>query len=267
MLPAGLTAKAIQLCAASMIAAVSPAPQSFPISINAGATLSRQPQSAADAQATVRDLLALGADFEAGPLGINGRDFVPYGVTPASVFDPCAMARVDEYPLVAPIAASPTVPSVGALLQNAFGARITNAIRPMNASYGARNSWHKHGQAIDFVPAGGLLSINREQIRALMAANGIRLLELLGPGDRGHSNHWHVAFARSGQVIDRGDPIEDDEDWIVNVASADKLALASSFGVVARSVPASAPQPAEKTPPQWDVFAAVDWRASHGGGS
>src|SRR3546814_13107053 len=28
-----------------------------------------------------------------------------------------------------------------------------------------------------------------------MAANGIRIVELLGPGDPGHSDHWHVAFA------------------------------------------------------------------------
>ena len=136
----------------------------------------------------------------------------------------------------------------------------------MNASYGARYSWHKFGQAVDFVPAGGVNSINRDQIRALMGQSGIRLIELLGPSDRGHSNHWHIAFARPGQVIDRTRPIEQDEDWIVNVASADAPA-STPVGTEARTAPASVLQTAAKSPPQWDVFGRAEWRASQEGGS
>ncbi|MBB3877294.1 MULTISPECIES: hypothetical protein [Sphingomonas] len=134
----------------------------------------------------------------------------------------------------------------------------------MNANYGARYSWHKYGQAIDFVPSGGVNSINREQIRALMGQSGVRLIELLGPGDRGHSNHWHIAFARPGQVIDRTRPVEEDEDWIVNVASAD--APANPIEADAHGAPSSALTVAAKPPPEWDVFATAAWRASKGGG-
>ena len=108
--------------------------------------------------------------------------------------------------------------------------------------------------------------ITRDQIHAVMAASRIRLIELLGPGDRGHSNHWHIAFARPGQVIDQVRPVEGDEDWTVDVVKADFSRLPHG-GTDAPSAPASAPQPTEKNPPQWDVFAAAEWRAAHGGRS
>ena len=267
MLPVGLTAKVIQLCAAGFGAAMSPPPTAFAITVHTGATLSREPVNAADAEATVRDLIALGADFTAGPLEIAGRDFATYGVTPASVFDACALAHIDDGQSPAGPLGTPSVSNVAALVRRAFGARITDTIRPMNASYGARYSWHKYGQAVDFVPAGGVNSINRDQIRTLMGQSGIRLIELLGPGDRGHSNHWHVAFARPGQVIDRTRPIEEDEDWIVNVAQADVPSSTTPLDPEAPPAPASALVSAVKAPPQWDVFASEEWRAAHGGGS
>jgi hypothetical protein len=266
MLPVGLTAKAIQLCAAGLGGGVTPLPAPYGISVHAGAALSREPVTEADAEATVRDLITLGADFVAGPLAISGRDFATYGVTPASVFDACSLAHIDDGADGTPASGAPTVSNVAALVRRAFGARITDTIRPMNASYGARYSWHKVGQAVDFVPAGGVNSINRDQIRALMGQSGVHLIELLGPGDRGHSNHWHIAFARPGQVIDRTRPIEEEEDWIVNVASADAPASAP-VATDAHTAPASVLQTAAKAPPQWDVFASAAWRASQGGGS
>ncbi len=266
MLPAAFTAKAIQLCAAGLGSAVTPAPATFAITVHTGAALTRQPDTETDAEATVRDLIVLGADFEAGPLAIRGRDFVSYGVTPASAFDPCALARVDGGPRPVPSGTAATVSNVAALLRRAFAARITDTIRPMNATYGARYSWHKFGQAIDFVPEGGVDSIDRGQIRALMGQSDLRLIELLGPGDRGHSNHWHIAFARPGQVIDRIRPVEGEEDWIVNVASAD-VRFPPTPGDAAASPPASVLASAAKAPPGWDVFAAEEWRVAHGGGS
>lgn len=266
MLPAGIVSQAVQLCAAGLAGIRTPAPASYAITVHTGAVLARQPSNEADAEATVRDLIALGADFEAGPLAINGRDFATYGVTPASVFDACSLAQVEERAQPAPASRPATVSSVAALLRRAFDARITDTIRPMNASYGARYSWHKFGQAVDFVPAGGVNSITRERIRALMEQSGIRLIELLGPGDRGHSNHWHVAFARPGQVIDRILPIEGDEDWIVNVASADAPPPAPP-GREAQVAPVSAVTSADKAAPPWDVFATEERRAAHEGGS
>ena len=267
MLPAGLLAKAIQLCASGMGTAASPAPPSYAIMIHTGAVLRQSPDNEVDAIATVRDLVALGAGFEAGPLGINGRDFATYGVTPASVFDACALARIDDGSIAPPAVGSPaTVSSVTALVRRAFGARITDTIRPMNVSYGARYSWHKFGQAIDFVPAAGVGSITREQIRALMGESGVHLIELLGPGDRGHANHWHIAFARPGQITDQLRPIEADEDWMVDLAANDDRRLPHA-GFGASGGPASDLRVPERAPAQWDVFAAAEWRASHGGGS
>lgn len=266
MLTVGLTAKAIQRCAAALEGSVVPVLATYAITVQAGAALSCQPVARADAEATVRDLMTLGADFDAGPLAISGRDFATNGVTPASVFDARARAHIDDDASGTPVDGAPTVSNVAALIRRAFGARITDTIRPMNASYGARHSWHKFGQAIDFVPAGGVTSINRDQIRGLMGQGNVRLIELLGPGDRGHSNHWHVAFARPGQIIDRTRPVEKDEDWIVDVASADAPASAP-VGTDAHAAPPAVLQTAAKAPPQWDVFASAEWRASQGGGS
>lgn len=263
VLPVGLATKAIQLCAAGLGAGA--APSGYPIVVHTGATLYHQPDSETDAEATVRDLLALGADFDAGPLAISGHDFATYGVTSASVFDPCALAHVDDRTTPAPMARATTISTVAALLKRAFAARITDTIRPLNATYGAVHSWHKVGQAVDFVPSAGVMSIDREQIRELFAANGLRLLELLGPGDPGHANHWHVAFARPGQIIDHLRPIEGDEDWIVTAANAGP-AVAVPRAIDTPTAAGSSPS-AEQAPPQWDVFAAADWRATHGGGS
>ena len=266
MFPAWLTAKAIQLCAAGLGAPGAPLPPQYAIAVHAGAVLTGQPANQADAEATVRDLITLGADFEAGPLAIRGQDFATFGVTAASVFDACALAHVDQSSKApADHPASATVSGVTALLRRSFAARITDTIRPMNATYGARYSWHKFGQAIDFVPVAGVGSITREQIRGLMSAAGVHLIELLGPGNPGHGNHWHIAFARPGQVVDQVRPVEGAEDWLVDVASADpsnQPAQASDAPVA----PASA-RPAERAPASWDVFAAAGWRASHGGRS
>ena len=215
----------------------------------------------------MRDLFALGADFEAGPLAIRGRDFATYGITPATVFNACALAHIeDDQSSIGSVSVS-SVSNVAALVRRAFGARVTDTIRPMNANYGARYSWHKFGQAVDFVPSGGVDTIDRDQIRALMAQSGIRIIELLGPGDRGHANHWHVAFARPGQVIDRTRPIDGDEDWIITVAQGDTPSLPTPIGAEAPTAPASTLALAAKAPPQWDVFATEEWRAAHGRGS
>lgn len=263
-------AKAIHLCAAGLSATVLPLHASenlYVINVRSGPALLHQPQNAADAAATVSDLLHLGADFDAGPLAISGRDFASYGVTPTSVFDPCALGHVESDAPGDAIAGAPTVTGVAALVRQAFAARITDTIRPMNASYGALHSWHKVGQAIDFVPAGGVMSINRDQIRAVMSAHGIRLLELLGPGDRGHSNHWHVAFARPGQVVDHTRMQEGDEDWIIAPTQLGTLPSPTIAKAGAPIAPAFALHLAAKAPPTWDVFASARWREAQGDGS
>ena len=106
----------------------------------------------------------------------------------------------------------------------------------------------------------------REQVRALMGAAGVRIIELLGPGDRGHDNHWHLAFARPGQIIDRLLPVEGDEDWVVDVAEAGPARPMLAMADAAAASGATA-HPDGKAPPPWDVFAAAEWRGTHGGGS
>ena len=67
---------------------------------------------------------------------------------------------------------------------------------------GAPNSNHVRGNAIDFVPAGGMKSITKEDVRRIFTARGIDVLELLGPGDKGHSDHFHVAWTKGKQSLD-----------------------------------------------------------------
>lgn len=153
---------------------------------------------------------------------------------------------------------------VGGLLVSAFGGRITDTLRPMNALYGARNSYHKYGQAVDFVPRGGVGAIDRDQIRALMAANGVEIVELLGPGDRDHDDHWHVAFSiGQGAAV----PSAPQAPWAVAVHSSlpsDAVAQEGAFRVASSLVPVDgageAFANAEPAPPAWDVFAQAAWR-------
>ena len=149
---------------------------------------------------------------------------------------------------------------VGGILRSAFGGRITDTLRPMNANYGAERSYHKFGQAVDFVPAGGLRSITRDQIRALMAANGVQILELLGPGDPGHSDHWHIAFA-SGQGAAPAPEPTIQPAWTVAVLSSSDATNEGAYRVAPSLMRADgdgeAVEAVEPAPPAWDVFATA----------
>lgn len=182
-----------------------------------------------------------------------------------SMIAPVAAAQT---PLVNVGSNAPSPDQVGQILMAAFGGRITDTVRPMNALYGARNSYHKHGLAFDFVPHGGVGAIDRGQIRALMAANGIAIVELLGPGDKDHSDHWHVAFAGAGiapAIIAPAAP------WSVavqNSAPVQADAQEGAFRVAASYVPVGgageAIPTADPAPPAWDVFAQASWKQRQG---
>jgi len=99
----------------------------------------------------------------------------------------------------------PTLPKVtgaevAAILKKAFGGgTATSGIRSAQHNRdvgGAANSYHLTGQAVDFVPPGGMRNFNKATARSALEAVGIKVLELLGPGDKGHEDHGHVAFAR-----------------------------------------------------------------------
>lgn len=177
------------------------------------------------------------------------------GVVPAPALRP-AVVRVAYGAL--------TPNRVGGLLVSAFGGRITDTLRPMNALYGARNSYHKYGQAVDFVPRGGVGAINRDQIRALMAVNGVEIVELLGPGDRDHDDHWHIAYSTGQGAMT---PAAPQSPWAVAVQSPvpiNTVASEGAFRVAASLVPVDgageAFSDAEPAPPAWDVFGQAAWR-------
>lgn len=128
-----------------------------------------------------------------------------------------------------------TPSKVGKILVDNFGGRITDAERPWNANYGAENSYHKYGQAVDFVPDGGVGSLTKSEIAALMEQAGIEVLELLGPGDPDHDDHFHIAFELSAKP------------------GSDSIESADADTRIAR-------EEVEPEPPAWDVFAHAAWR-------
>ncbi len=65
-----------------------------------------------------------------------------------------------------------------------------------------KNSYHYRNQAVDFVPAGGMASMSKADVRQIFESRGIDIVELLGPGDRGHSDHFHVAWTKGKLALD-----------------------------------------------------------------
>ncbi|MCI4653129.1 hypothetical protein [Sphingomonas aquatilis] len=77
------------------------------------------------------------------------------------------------------------------------GVRITSTTGGKHTA----GSDHYKDRAIDFVPAGGMGSITKAQVREMLVGAGVRIRrngagveQLFGPGDKGHSDHFHVAW-------------------------------------------------------------------------
>lgn len=94
-----------------------------------------------------------------------------------------------------------TPKSVSKLLTDEFGGAITSTTGGKHVP----NSFHYRGQAVDFVPRGGVGSVTKDQIRSFLEAQGVNIKELLGPGDRGHNDHFHVAFGKNQRGQDEID--------------------------------------------------------------
>lgn len=78
-----------------------------------------------------------------------------------------------------------------------IGAPITSGTRTAaqnKAAGGAANSYHLSGQAIDIPLTVNGHPLTKAGIRAALEPAGVIIKELLGPGDKGHSDHFHVAF-------------------------------------------------------------------------
>ncbi|TCM17205.1 hypothetical protein EDF56_106321 [Novosphingobium sp. PhB165] len=86
--------------------------------------------------------------------------------------------------------------SMKALLQS-MGMRITSTTGGVHTA----NSDHYKGNAIDFVPSGGMGQYSKAQMRQMLEDAGVNIRrnaggveQFFGPGDKGHSDHFHVAW-------------------------------------------------------------------------
>lgn len=91
-----------------------------------------------------------------------------------------------------------TPAQVSKILLERFGGQITSTTGGRHV----KGSYHYKGQAVDFVPAGGMGSISKAQIRQVLESAGLTIKELLGPGDKNHSDHFHVAWSGGKGNID-----------------------------------------------------------------
>jgi hypothetical protein len=98
-----------------------------------------------------------------------------------------------------------TPASISKLLRDELGARITSTTGGKHVS----NSDHYRSAAIDFVPKGGMGSLTKDQIRDVFEKAGVSIKrnaggieQLFGPGDKGHSDHFHVAWEKGKLAVD-----------------------------------------------------------------
>lgn len=92
-----------------------------------------------------------------------------------------------------------TLREVTDLVASQLGGQITSTTGGKHV----KGSYHYSGQAVDFVPKGGLGALSKADIREAFGAAGIQIKELLGPGDKGHDDHFHVAFAKRRQSVEQ----------------------------------------------------------------
>lgn len=95
-----------------------------------------------------------------------------------------------------------SLPSVtGQDVARALGTTInpgggTRSVEKNKSVGGAQNSYHLSGQAIDIPLTVNGKPLTKAGIRAALEPLGIEIKELLGPGDKGHSDHFHIAFSK-----------------------------------------------------------------------
>jgi uncharacterized protein YcbK (DUF882 family) len=68
---------------------------------------------------------------------------------------------------------------------------------------GAANSYHLSGTAIDIPLTLNGKPLTKAGIRAALEPAGVLIKELLGPGDKGHDDHFHIAFDKTRQGADK----------------------------------------------------------------
>ncbi len=104
-----------------------------------------------------------------------------------------------------------------------------------------KNSYHYRNQAVDFVPAGGMQSMSKADVRKIFESRGIDIVELLGPGDKGHSDHFHVAWTKGKLALDGfNDAAKRNKEGQRDLAAANKELESDLADIVTRFDPARA---------------------------
>ncbi|WP_066120508.1 D-Ala-D-Ala carboxypeptidase family metallohydrolase [Blastomonas sp. CCH2-A2] len=102
---------------------------------------------------------------------------------------------------------APSLPPVTmSEVANILGAPITSGLRTQaqnRAMGGAPNSLHLIGQAIDIPLTVNGRPLTKAGIRTALEAAGVKVREILGPGDNGHDDHFHIGFDRKRQRPDQ----------------------------------------------------------------
>jgi hypothetical protein len=97
-----------------------------------------------------------------------------------------------------------TLSQVERVLINKFGGTITSTTGGKHVA----GSDHYAGRAVDFVPAGGMGAVSKEQIRAALQEAGISIrtnkngVEQLFDNDNGKNDHFHVAWQGGKTTVD-----------------------------------------------------------------
>lgn len=99
-----------------------------------------------------------------------------------------------------------TPASISKLLRDALpGVRITSTTGGKHVA----NSDHYRSAALDFVPKGGMASMTKPDVREIFEKAGVSIRrnaggveQLFGPGDKGHSDHFHVAWEKGKLAVD-----------------------------------------------------------------
>jgi uncharacterized protein YcbK (DUF882 family) len=93
---------------------------------------------------------------------------------------------------------SANLPAVtGQEIAAALGTTITSGTRTAaqnRRAGGSKNSYHLSGQAIDIPLTVNGKPLTKAGIRAALEPLGVQIKELLGPGDKDHDDHFHIAF-------------------------------------------------------------------------
>jgi len=101
----------------------------------------------------------------------------------------------------------------GEEIARALGTTINSGVRSAAKNKdvgGGKNSYHLIGQAIDIPLTANGKPLTKAGIRAVLEPLGIQIKELLGPGDKGHKDHFHIAFGIKRLAPDQVAKLQED---------------------------------------------------------